>query len=157
MRNAATNYLLLSTYTDDKKASKKNIIISLIYSNIATNKLSPTFTTFRQAMEIGVVLRRLRDKKRISSRDAAERIGVTQSTYLDWEHDKSSPTIKMFFQIAKTFEICPIDLMSHIVEKNDLHARQHTEASQLTELVKNIQQYLSRQNGEGTIKLRQNF
>lgn len=107
-------------------------------------------------MEIGVLLRKLRDELRMSSRETAEKIGVTQSTYLDWEHDKSSPTIKMFFRIAKAFNICPIELMSLLSGKTRSNAgEQQIEINQLTELVKNIQLYLNQRNTESMINLGQ--
>jgi DNA-binding XRE family transcriptional regulator len=47
-------------------------------------------------MQIGTRLRQLRYQHQLSSRQTADRAGVSQSTYLDWEQDKTSPTLSSF-------------------------------------------------------------
>ena len=63
-------------------------------------------------MEIGAFLRKLRDTRKVSSRLIAEKIGVSHTTYMDWEHEKSSPSLKNFLKLAEAFEMTPVDMMS---------------------------------------------
>jgi transcriptional regulator with XRE-family HTH domain len=80
-------------------------------------------------LRIGTPLRRLRDLKQISTREIAERIGISQSTYVDWENEKSSPSIKNYLALAEAFEIDPIELMEYLLG-ND-HAVCHTKKHDL--------------------------
>ncbi|MHA4740621.1 helix-turn-helix domain-containing protein [Dyadobacter sp. MSC1_007] len=68
-------------------------------------------------MEIGTLLRKLRDRARISSRDLARRIGVSHSTYLDWEHDKTSPSLKSYIRLANALEMNPVELMAYLTNQ----------------------------------------
>jgi len=65
-------------------------------------------------MKIGILLRKLRDRKNLSTRCIAERINVPQSTYMDWEHDRSSPALRFYDKLADAFEVCPVVLMSYL-------------------------------------------
>lgn len=64
-------------------------------------------------MEIGTLLRKLRDHRKVSSRLIAEKVGISHTTYLDWEHEKSSPSLRFFFRLAEAFEMTPVDMMSY--------------------------------------------
>ncbi|GGN06623.1 hypothetical protein GCM10010967_47350 [Dyadobacter beijingensis] len=94
-------------------------------------------------MNIGTLLRKFRDTHRISSRYVAERIGVSHSTYLDWEHDKSSPSIRNFTRLAAALELDPVDLMSYLSGKSCTvnTTRDLSTISDLKEMVKYYQQY----------------
>jgi transcriptional regulator with XRE-family HTH domain len=65
-------------------------------------------------MKIGTLLRRLRDKKPLSTREIAAKMDVAHSTYLDWEHDKSSPSLKSYIKLARAFDVCPVELMAYL-------------------------------------------
>lgn len=68
-------------------------------------------------MEIGTHLRKLRDYLRLSSRYVAERTGVSHSSYLDWEHDKSSPSLKNYLKLSEAFGVDPAQLILYITGK----------------------------------------
>lgn len=68
-------------------------------------------------MEIGTLLRKLRDRMRISSRDLAKMIGVSHSTYLDWEHDKTSPSLRSYMRLAGAMGISPVELMAYLTQQ----------------------------------------
>lgn len=65
-------------------------------------------------MEIGTMLRKLRDSKGLTTRHIAEKIGISHSTYVDWENDKSSPSLKFYIKLASSFQVCPVELMSYL-------------------------------------------
>lgn len=67
-------------------------------------------------MEIGTSLRKLRNLRGLSAREISEKIGVSHSTYVDWEHDKSSPSLRSFNKVAAAFQVCPVELLSFVVE-----------------------------------------
>ncbi len=51
---------------------------------------------------------------RISSRDLAKKMEISHSTYMDWEHDKTSPSLKSYLKIAKALEVDPVELMAYL-------------------------------------------
>ncbi|WP_031528820.1 helix-turn-helix domain-containing protein [Dyadobacter crusticola] len=59
-------------------------------------------------------LRLIRDAKNLSTRTVADRIGVSQSTYLGWEHGRSSPSLKMLNALAEAIEVCPISFVAYL-------------------------------------------
>jgi len=65
-------------------------------------------------MYIGTRLRKLRDRQRVTTREIADRIGVSQSTYVGWENDKSSPSVRVYMRIAEAFEMDPVQLMTYL-------------------------------------------
>src|SRR5687768_2593584 len=69
-------------------------------------------------MTIGTNLRKLRDIKRLSTRHLADIAGIPASTYMDWEHDKSSPTIRSYIKLAEALEVCPVDLMAYLLGRS---------------------------------------
>lgn len=50
----------------------------------------------------------------MSTREIADRVGISQSTYVDWENDKSTPTLKLYFKLSNAFALSPIDLMHYL-------------------------------------------
>ncbi|HEV7348466.1 helix-turn-helix transcriptional regulator [Telluribacter sp.] len=68
-------------------------------------------------MQIGSRLRQLRYQHKASTREIADQAGVSQSTYMDWEQDKTSPTLSNFEKLAKAFQLCPTELMKYLVEQ----------------------------------------
>ena len=50
-------------------------------------------------------LRQLREKLRMSQNEVADYIGISQSTYSDWESEKTSPNIKYWSDIARTLKV----------------------------------------------------
>lgn len=65
-------------------------------------------------MNIGTLLRKLRDSRALTTRTIAEKAGVSLSTYLDWEHDKSSPSLRSFFKLASALDLDPVDFMAYL-------------------------------------------
>ena len=72
-------------------------------------------------MEIGTLLRKLRDHHKVSSRSIAEKVGISHTTYLDWEHEKSSPSLRHFVRLADAFKMTPVDMMSYLTGTTLLH------------------------------------
>lgn len=75
-------------------------------------------------MEIGTLLRKLRDKHKFSARTIAEKTGVSQSTYTDWENDRTSPSLKNYIKLAEAFQITPVELMNHLTGSSVTESRQ---------------------------------
>lgn len=95
-------------------------------------------------MNIGTNLRKLRDKLRLSSREVAEKTGVSLSTYLDWEHDKTAPSLKSFAKLSIALQLCPVELMSYVMNRS--HEIAPTEEkrliSELREVIAHFQHYV---------------
>lgn len=93
-------------------------------------------------MEIGTLLRKLRDKKHLSTRAVAEKTGVGLSTYLSWEHDKSSPSLINYIKLAEAFDIGPVEFMSFLTGKTvNVTSARETEIEELKETVHNLRRY----------------
>lgn len=71
---------------------------------------------YRMNMEIEIKLRSLRDFRKLSTRTAAELIGVSQSTYMDWERGRSFPSLRLLASIAQAFEVCPVNFTAYLFE-----------------------------------------
>lgn len=50
-------------------------------------------------------LKSLRHEKRISQREIAKRIGVSQQCVSEWEHKKTDPTLSCLWQLADLFGV----------------------------------------------------
>ena len=66
------------------------------------------------AMQIGTLLRKLRDNKKLSSREIADKIDVAHSTYMDWEHDKTSPSLKSYAKLSHALNVNPLEFMAYL-------------------------------------------
>jgi transcriptional regulator with XRE-family HTH domain len=64
-------------------------------------------------MKIGTLLRKLRNKRRMSVRGMADRMAVADKTYLDWEHDRSSPSLELYITLAEALDVDPVVLMAY--------------------------------------------
>ena len=72
----------------------------------------------------------------------AVKIGVSQSTYTNWENDKSSPSLNNYFKIAEAFEMSPEKLMLYLTgDTSNILSDQETEMAELTEKVETVSQY----------------
>jgi len=69
-------------------------------------------------MNIGTSLRKLLDNKGLTTRFIANKIGVSLSTYVDWENDKTAPSLRLYRRLANAFEVTPLELMSYFVDEN---------------------------------------
>jgi transcriptional regulator with XRE-family HTH domain len=49
-------------------------------------------------------LRKLRDGKRFSQQDVADKIGVSQSTYCEWEKKDSNVKLEQIIKLSEAFE-----------------------------------------------------
>ncbi|MDT2884902.1 helix-turn-helix transcriptional regulator [Lactococcus lactis] len=50
-------------------------------------------------------LKELRKEKDLTQNEFAERLGIKQNSYSDWENGKSEPNIKMLEKIAVFFDV----------------------------------------------------
>ncbi len=60
----------------------------------------------------GAVIRELREKKKITQFELAEKLGVSDKTVSKWETGKGYPDITLLESIAKTFSISVTELIS---------------------------------------------
>lgn len=63
-------------------------------------------------MHIGSKLRKFRDKKQLSQSEVAERLGVAQATYWNWENDQVHFKMEYLVQLADIFEVDPTELVN---------------------------------------------
>lgn len=71
-------------------------------------------------MTLGTRLRKYREKKRLSQKEVAEHIGVSQTTYCNWENDCVSYQVKYLSQLSQLFEVSMLEL---ILEGDNNHAK----------------------------------
>jgi transcriptional regulator with XRE-family HTH domain len=69
-------------------------------------------------MSLGVKLMKYRDKRGMSQREAAQLIGVAQSTYSDWESDLVTPKAENFLKISQVYDIDLKELISGVSDIN---------------------------------------
>jgi transcriptional regulator with XRE-family HTH domain len=94
-------------------------------------------------MHIGTLLRKLRDSRGLTTRAIAEKTGVSLSTYIDWEHDKSSPTMKSYIKLAVALEVDPVGFMAYLTGKaHEVHTyEQSAYLEEMREMVKFYKDY----------------
>lgn len=94
-------------------------------------------------MQIGTLLRKLRDQKRLSVRDVAGKMEVAHSTYMDWEHDKTSPSLKSFIRLAGALELNPIELMTYLTgeAQDTVSPEETTSMAELRKMVRLYQEH----------------
>lgn len=68
-------------------------------------------------MKIGTQLRKLRESRDLTTRGIAEKTDISLSTYLDWEHDKTTPSLRSYIKLAGAFQMCPVELMSYLISQ----------------------------------------
>lgn len=73
---------------------------------------SQTYSKSDNTMTFGTKLRKCREKKRLSQREVADLIGVSQSTYSNWEGDIRSFRVEFLAKLAKLFNVCISELLS---------------------------------------------
>lgn len=56
-------------------------------------------------MTVGMKLKLARVKKQLTQRQVAERVGVSQPSYQEWESGKSTPNLKRAASLSKVLEI----------------------------------------------------
>lgn len=56
-------------------------------------------------MKLGTLLRKLRTQKKVSQSELAEQVGVGQSTYNNWESDRSLPNARSYGKLAAVLEV----------------------------------------------------
>ena len=61
-------------------------------------------------MTIGTRLRKCRERKRLSQREVAEHLGVSQTTYCNWECDVASFQVKYLLPLAQLFEVSILEI-----------------------------------------------
>lgn len=82
-------------------------------------------------MTFGTKLRKHREKKRLSQKEVAEQIGVSQTTYHNWETDISSFRVEFLSKLAQVFEVAIIELMpdgATVKVTNNQHQKNHDTA-----------------------------
>ena len=87
------------------------------YLNLCNYFLKPT------KMSIGTKLKKIREQKRFSQREIADRLGISQKTYSNIESDKSNITIDKLAELSKILEFDAIDLL----KENDIIFHQKNE------------------------------
>ncbi|GAA4421055.1 hypothetical protein GCM10023187_56710 [Nibrella viscosa] len=75
-------------------------------------------------MKLGTTLRKIRNQKKLSQSDVAEKVGVCQSTYFAWENDRSVPNVRYYVKLAAALgvdlaELIPENLTLIIPATND--------------------------------------
>lgn len=65
-------------------------------------------------MQMEIKLRSLRDARKLSTRMVAERVGVSQSTYMDWERNRSSPSLRLLGPLAMALDVCLICFVAYL-------------------------------------------
>jgi transcriptional regulator with XRE-family HTH domain len=70
-------------------------------------------------------LRKLRDSKRLSQQEVADKIGVSQSTYCDWEKQDSEIKLENLIKLSETFEANLEDLAPETTTLNIYHNNNH--------------------------------
>lgn len=65
-----------------------------------------------------ITLEQARMLKKMSRKEAAERIGVSQNTILNWETGKSYPSVFYIPAILKTYELQSINDLLFILPEN---------------------------------------
>lgn len=83
----------------------------VIYFAVLTGFIIPTLNRL-SVMKPGTLLRKLRDQKKLSQSSLAEQVGVSQSTYCNWESDQSSPNAKNYVKLAAVFGVDLKELLS---------------------------------------------
>ncbi len=96
-------------------------------------------------MEIGTLLRKLRDKRGLTTRNVAEQAGVSLSSYIDWEHGKSIPSLKSFIKLSEAFEVSPVDMMAYFTSQpeNPALSEDKKRITDLTEMLADYKNYVS--------------
>jgi transcriptional regulator with XRE-family HTH domain len=94
-------------------------------------------------MNIGTLLRKFRDSRSLTTRHIAEKIGVSQSTYMDWEHGKSSPSLKSYMKLTSALGVNPVEFMAYLTGQATeiLSAEEKANIADLREMVKYCQNY----------------
>jgi transcriptional regulator with XRE-family HTH domain len=79
----------------------------------------------------------------LTTRHIAERIGVSQSTYMDWEHGKSSPSLKSYMKLTNALGVNPVEFMAYLTGQTTgiLSAEEKAKIADLREMVKYCQNY----------------
>ncbi|WP_428655294.1 helix-turn-helix domain-containing protein [Runella sp.] len=62
-------------------------------------------------MTIGTLLRKNRNRCKLSGTEVADELGVTQGTYHNWESDKTGLPAKYLVPLAKIFNVEVIELL----------------------------------------------
>lgn len=91
-------------------------------------------------MTFGTKLIQFRKNKKLSQRDVADYIGVSQTAYSEWEADKVSFQVKFLSKLAEIFEVHPSEIIEGKKEekgKNKLPQTNHNNAATEMETNKN--------------------
>ncbi|ADB37674.1 helix-turn-helix domain-containing protein [Spirosoma linguale] len=79
-------------------------------------------------MTFGTILRKNREKKRLSQKEVAEHIGIAQATYHNWETEQSSFRVEYLPKLAEVFDVAMGDLMPEgttLKLMNNQHQKNH--------------------------------
>lgn len=83
---------------------------------------SQTYSKSDHTMTFGTKLRKYREQKRLSQRELADLIGVSQSTYSNWEGDIRNFGVEYLAKLAQLFDVSITELMPEGTRvENDLH------------------------------------
>ena len=78
------------------------------------------------AYEIGNRIKKFREAKRLSQKDFAEQIGVSNSRVSNWEQGVNRPDVDLLVNICKVLNVSPSELLDFRLDTDELthHERQ---------------------------------
>lgn len=85
----------------------------------------------------GETIREVRNQKKITQVDAAERLGITQALLSSYELGKTRPTLDVVLQMSKMLSIDPFDLLEKALTKSEYFKENFTnkEVTKQSELI----------------------
>jgi len=98
----------------------------------------PYYSQYPQILQtIGDHIRKKRLDSKLLQQDVADRLDVTESTLLNWEHNRSTPTLRYLPQVIAFLEYDPFDISPTTLGERIIKYRQYKGLSQ-KELAKQI-------------------
>jgi len=98
------------------------------------------------AMTIQEKIKETREAKRLSQYDMADKLGISQSAYLQIEKGKTDLTINRLYQIAEILEVNPLSLMGpqHYATETQMKSieEQNAKLDKLSDQNQKLMQYL---------------
>ena len=67
----------------------------------------------------GTTIRRLREKKKVTQKELADRIGVSDKAVSKWETDKGLPDIGIIEELAKALGVSIAELLTGDLRENE--------------------------------------
>ncbi len=74
--------------------------------------------------EIGGRIRKYREAQKISQKDLAKRIGVTNSRVSNWEHGFNRPDADMLASLCRALDVSPSELLNVRLTSDELNTHE---------------------------------